>query len=908
MRWNFVAVGVLVLLVLGSVAVGFKVGHIHVSLINSRGTTNVSTENVGKYLAHGIIKIDGNGDFDYSHGVIGGNGTKDNPYIIAGWKINAHGNSYGIWIRFTDAYFVIRDCKIENATGTYTAPYGGGIVLDGVTHGIVERNYISHNLDGILLLGGYDITIRNNSISYNERGIYFLHGSHSKIMYNDIFNNYLAIRIYGEHNNISDNKIFFNTYSISIYTEYNIISHNVILYNHGGIEFSDYGNNNTVSNNLIAYNNGSAVVIYSTNHNVVAYNSILYNKAYGVMIDDTSSSDVNNSIYGNYFYYNNDSNSTFNLTHFQAREDNYESVKNSWNTTTGIGNYWHDWADNNDTNDQNHDGIVDWPYNVYGTTPYSNLKITNMDYYPLKYAPPTPPMNLTAVAGNGYVNLSWERPLVNGTSNLTKYNLYRNGVLISSLSPDVLNYNDTDVVNGETYSYYITAVNSFGEGERSNKAIVIPAGIPTPPRNLKAIAGNRYVYLSWQKPSNDGGVITYYRIYRGESGSETLLAQLPSNVYNYTDRPLVNGRTYYYYVTAVNFAGESPRSNEVNATPITIPTPPKYLRATAGNGYVELEWLPPNSDGGSEIISYKIYRGNSSGCETFLVEVDGNILNYNDTSATNGITYYYYVTAVNLAGESNESNEISAMPLDVPHAPENLQATCGEGYVNLTWEKPSYDGGQIISYKIYRGTKSGHEIYLTEVNGSTLFYNDTSVTNGVTYYYYITANNSAGESNKSNEISVTPAGVPSAPRNLRAIVENGYVELTWQPPRDDGGADIIYYRIYRGNSSGCETFLAEVDANTLNYTDKSVERGVTYYYYITAVNPAREGNMSNEVNVSVPLETESPGFEPFLLGNPWFWWVLLIAAVFIVGIVIIIRTLRNRTKNVRSGSRRNTKI
>ena len=92
-----------------------------------------------------------------------------------------------------------------------------------------------------------------------------------------------------------------------------------------------------------------------------------------------------------------------------------------------------------------------------------------------------------------------------------------------------------------------------------------------------------------------------------------------------------------------------------------------------------------------------------------------------------------------------------------PSAPQNLQATAGDGYVKLTWEPPASNGGSAITaYKIYRGTSSGGESYLTQVDGDTLEYNDTSVTNGQTYYYYVTAVNSVGESAKSNEVSATP--------------------------------------------------------------------------------------------------------------------------------------------------------
>jgi hypothetical protein len=78
--------------------------------------------------------------------------------------------------------------------------------------------------------------------------------------------------------------------------------------------------------------------------------------------------------------------------------------------------------------------------------------------------------------------------------------------------------------------------------------------------------------------------------------------------------------------------------------------------------------------------------------------------------------------------------------------------------VTLGWSAPSDDGGSAITeYKIYRGTSSGGESYLTSVSVPTTYYKDTAVTNGQTYYYQVSAVNSVGEGEKSNEKSAAPA-------------------------------------------------------------------------------------------------------------------------------------------------------
>jgi subtilisin family serine protease len=74
-------------------------------------------------------------------------------------------------------------------------------------------------------------------------------------------------------------------------------------------------------------------------------------------------------------------------------------------------------------------------------------------YYP-------PPRNLAAVGGDGFVNLSWQAP-DGGTPNT--YRIFKNGSELTTTTN--LYYTDNAVTNGNTYSYYLTAVYSGGESE-----------------------------------------------------------------------------------------------------------------------------------------------------------------------------------------------------------------------------------------------------------------------------------------------------------------------------------------------------------------------------------------------------------------------------------------------------------
>jgi hypothetical protein len=97
----------------------------------------------------------------------------------------------------------------------------------------------------------------------------------------------------------------------------------------------------------------------------------------------------------------------------------------------------------------------------------------------------------------------------------------------------------------------------------------------------------------------------------------------------------------------------------------------------------------------------------------------------------------------------------------------------------------------------------------------------------------------------------TPAGpvVFGRPVGLAATVEGAAVVLTWQPVP---GA---YYNVYRsetpGGGSGA-VYAALGSSGTPRFVDSSVQRGVTYYYVVTASGGGIESPSSAEASIRIP--------------------------------------------------------
>ncbi len=217
-----------------------------------------------------------------------------------------------------------------------------------------------------------------------------------------------------------------------------------------------------------------------------------------------------------------------------------------------------------------------------------------------------------------------------------------------------------------TYSFTITATNGVGTGPASNALSATPIAtgtVSSAPQNLKVLPNDPSgIILTWTPPNTTGGSpITGYRIYRGTASHlETLLTSV-SGTTTFTDRAVANGTTYFYQVTAMNGVGESARSSEKQAKRGTVPTAPRNpTAATATTAGVLLKWSTPQSNGGTGITGYRIYRSASSGTETLLKSL-GNVTNFTDTATVSGVRYYYRITAVNALGEGPPSNEVSAM-------------------------------------------------------------------------------------------------------------------------------------------------------------------------------------------------------------------------------------------------------
>ncbi|MCU0799533.1 MAG: SBBP repeat-containing protein, partial [Candidatus Thermoplasmatota archaeon] len=121
------------------------------------------------------------------------------------------------------------------------------------------------------------------------------------------------------------------------------------------------------------------------------------------------------------------------------------------------------YTDNSETDYPTTNGAYDKTQNGDYDVYISKIKFTTI---------PTKPLNLNGSIWNGYVKLTWEPPLSDGGYNIINYTIFKgqtSTVFFKLISlGNVTTYNDTAIINDQTYYYYIVANNSIDESYPSD--------------------------------------------------------------------------------------------------------------------------------------------------------------------------------------------------------------------------------------------------------------------------------------------------------------------------------------------------------------------------------------------------------------------------------------------------------
>jgi len=482
------------------------------------------------------------------------------------------------------------------------------------------------------------------------------------------------------------------------------------------------------------------------------------------------------------------------------------------------------------------------------------------------YMDPRAPVSITASVSSGKVKLIWN-PAVAGTYAITGYEIYRGTCAACGLSLYMTVWDstaaslvDAGLLNTTTYLYKMRMFDVLGH-RSAFTPVVTGSPAVNPPSNVTisydyALRG---VALQWTPSSGNLFNLTGYNVYRSTCATcvQTRLGPAPplSSTGNpqatvYVDASVSVGTRYFYAMDAASDESAPATTEGQQTARVKIVVPPALPF-----GLTVVPWPPATlflqwsetAPGSAQGYSYQIFRStgpNWSPPQTDNFTYGVTSLTYTDTGLAFGQRYYYRVAAI-ITVNAPVDTGISPLTPDVfgvmrPDPPTGLAAVSNNSIVRLSWNdlRP---GEEVLTYNIYRSTVSAVSGSVFVASVSTTYYDDTFVTNAITYFYSVNATNLGGSgayASVGGVIPYVPPGNPGLPVASSGILTVG---LSWGPSVATS-FPVAGYWIYRGTYAGGEggapinPFSALITATY--YSDGGLADGTTYFYTVAAQDSA----------------------------------------------------------------------
>jgi fibronectin type 3 domain-containing protein len=436
--------------------------------------------------------------------------------------------------------------------------------------------------------------------------------------------------------------------------------------------------------------------------------------------------------------------------------------------------------------------------------------------------PSTPSTPVVTPLTSTTVSIAWQ-----SAGGATSYKVYRSTTSTSQFS---LVYTLTDTATVDTglsaslaYYYKVSSVNASGEGSQSSAGNTVTyCSVPT---GANAVGqSTTSILISW--PATTGAAS--YKLYQSTTSGGTFAVVGTPTSTTFTDQSLSAGTTYYYKVSAVNGAGETPLSAEVNGATYCATT--TVTVAAISSDSLNVTWSAV-----AGATSYKVYRSTTS-TGTYTQVGSPAATSYRDGGLTAGSTYYYKVSSVNASGEGSQSS--AGNTVTYCSVPTGANAV-GQSTTSILISWPATTGA--ASYKLYQSTTSGGTFAVVGTPTSTTF-TDQSLSAGTTYYYKVSTVNGAGETPLSAEVN--GATYCATTTVSVAAISSDSLNVTWSAV-----AGATSYKAYRSTTStGTYTQVASPAATS--YRDGGLSAGTTYYYKISAVNASGIASQSSAGNAA----------------------------------------------------------
>ena len=487
--------------------------------------------------------------------------------------------------------------------------------------------------------------------------------------------------------------------------------------------------------------------------------------------------------------------------------------------------------------------------------------------------------SVVAVGDTNQIVLTWS---IASEINTTSYHIYRRSeqedefTLIQTInSRKTLTYTDTAVNEGVKYYYYVVGVDEFGqEGAESVIVAAMPlkdaeAPIVTKltPANGSYLTGKVNLTLTAQ----DNVFVTKSELYySNDDGKTWILISQSNNAKISTSFDTTTLPDGVIKVKGVAYDAEGNQSDAlvyVYSIDNTGPEQVTELKYTATSVTVTLGW---NDVSDNDISFFRVELKNSNGSYSKVTDVS-KTLGANIKGLIPDTAYTYRVVGYDIHNNRGKpSSDITVRTLEDTTMPVITRIRPTSNYYSSSialsvTATDEYNVKRIILQSSIDGN-NWNNFYskdYTDVSKSRTLDYTLSLDGYDEGYLYIRAIAVDSYDNESDSSSSAPfvqymvdKTAPAEPTEVKANGNNGYIEISWKQGDE---SDLNTYSVYRSTTENSGYKLISSGLTTINYFDRSVSDGVTYFYKVRVNDKAgNQSDFSEVVSAQAIPDTESP--------------------------------------------------
>lgn len=477
------------------------------------------------------------------------------------------------------------------------------------------------------------------------------------------------------------------------------------------------------------------------------------------------------------------------------------------------------------------------------------------------------PQNLTGTVGDSQVELNWAEPQTFGDTAISGYRIERATSLSGPWTVQIANTGDaqthrtiTGLTNGQNYYFRVSAINSSGPGAQVTSSVLMPGAVAAAPTSVVASGiqvSPTSITVNWTAPVDPVGYpVTGYVVTAMPGGMKCAVPTATVTCTYAGLNALPAGTNYTFSVVAQNGIGSS--ASSISSSPYLLGVPagtPLNVSAVPTSGGAMVSWNPPTNDGGTAITGYRVqYSASGTGPWSTAVANTGTVNpQYQVTGLSNGIAYFFRVTAINSSGlGADATSTLSYFPGTIPSAPSNVVASgvhaSPSSTATVSWTAPIVATGSEITGYTVTALPGGMTCQSTAT--SCTFTDTNALAVNSAYTFAVTATNTFGTSPASvPSLSYLIGDSPAAPEPVTATAGVGSVQLAWTPPSGPVNSYQVYLSTTSASGPWSVVTLNTGDLNAHVVVD-GLANGTQYWFAVTATNASGPSDQAVSAGVT----------------------------------------------------------